>query len=235
VNLPFAALYTDGWLEFFRRNTTRVADPDSLYNVVDFFSGWNGFDPQGATPAVLNYVCLALFAVCCAGVGWLALCAPRRPRFAQLAFLLLATFLLTSKVWSPQYSLWLVPLAVLAVPRVKLLFAWMTIEALVWVPRMYFYLEQSNLAQNVPNRGLPEGWFLGAVVLRDLMVIVLCVVVLREIYRPAEDLVRIAGDDDPHGGTLDHARDVRTLPGPKVVVRGLLGRVRAARGQGAGT
>lgn len=219
VNLPFAALFTDGWLEFFRRNTARVADPDSLYNVVDYFTGWSGFDPDGATPTVLNAVCLVLFAVCCVGTGWLALSAPRRPRFAQLAFLLLAAFLLTSKVWSPQYSLWLVPLAVLAVPRVKLLLTWMTVEALVWVPRMYFYLEQSNLAQNVPNRGLPEGWFLGAVVLRDLVVLGVCAVVLREIYVPSRDLVRTSGDDDPQGGVLDNAEDVRTVPGPRAVVR----------------
>jgi hypothetical protein len=34
------------------------------------------------------------------------------------------------------------------------------------------------------------------------------VLVVREIYRPATDLVRAAGDDDPAGGFLDGARDV---------------------------
>ena len=47
--------------------------------------------------------------------AWLTLAAPVRPRVAQLAFLLVAGFLILNKVWSPQYSLWLVPLAVLAV------------------------------------------------------------------------------------------------------------------------
>ena len=37
---------------------------------------------------------------------------------AQLCFLLLAAFLILNKVWSPQYVIWLVPLAVLARPRV---------------------------------------------------------------------------------------------------------------------
>ena len=93
-----------------------------------------------------------LFVLCCAGIGYVALTAPQRPRLAQLAFLVVALFLLTNKVWSPQFSLWLVPLAVLALPHRRILLAWMTIDALVWVPRMLFlYGEQ--------NRGLPEQWF----------------------------------------------------------------------------
>ena len=63
---------------------------------------------------------------------------------AQLCFLVVAGFLLTNKVWSPQYSLWLVPLAVLALPHRRILLAWMTIDALVWVPRMMYYLGVSE-------------------------------------------------------------------------------------------
>ena len=36
--------------------------------------------------------------------------APRRPRFGAMAFLVIAAFLLTNKVYSPQYVLWLLPL-----------------------------------------------------------------------------------------------------------------------------
>ncbi|MGH3623760.1 MAG: glycosyltransferase family 87 protein, partial [Sciscionella sp.] len=215
VNLPFALLFTDGWLEFFRRNTSRGADPDSLYNVLGYFTGWSGFDAPGSTPTVLNLVTTLLFVAGCAGVGWVALSAPRRPRVAQLAFLLVAVFLLTNKVWSPQYSLWLVPLAVLAVPRTKLLLGWMTIEAVLWAPRMFYYLEQANLAAHMPDRGLPQGWFLSMVVLRDLTVVGLCVVVLREIYTPARDLVRVVGDDDPQGGVLDEAADALVVSWPR--------------------
>jgi len=134
-------------------------------------------------------------------VAWLALTAQRRPRVAQLCFLLIAGFLLTNKVWSPQYSLWLVPLAVLAVPRTRMLLGWMLLDALVWVPRMFYYL-------GVSNKGLPEQYFTGAVVLRDLAVLALCALVVREIHRPGEDLVREGGfDDDPAGGVLDGAAD----------------------------
>ena len=72
-------------------------------------------------------------------------------------------FLLTNKVWSPQFSLWLVPLAVLALPHRRILLAWMTIDALVWVPRMFY----SRRAE----QGLPEQWFTVTVLLRDIAVI----------------------------------------------------------------
>ena len=145
----------------------------------------------------------------CAAIAYIALTAPVRPRVAQLAFLVVAAFLLTNKVWSPQFSLWLVPLAVLALPHRRILLAWMTIDALVWVPRMlYLYGEQ--------NKGLPEQWFTTTVLLRDIAVVVLCALVIRQIYRPQLDLVRWHGRvDDPAGGPYDGAPDdpVRWLPG----------------------
>ncbi|WP_130345368.1 glycosyltransferase family 87 protein [Herbihabitans rhizosphaerae] len=206
VNLPIALAFPRGWWEFFHRNSIRAADPDSLYNVVAHFSGWLGFDGNlgstqpPPTPSWLNAVSIVLFLACCAGIALIALSAPVRPRVAQLCFLVVSAFLITNKVWSPQYSLWLVPLAVLAIPRWKPLLGWMLIDALVWVPRMMFYLGEDK-------KGLPPDWFLGTVVLRDLAVIALCVAVIREIYRPATDKVRQLGDDDPCGGFLDSAPD----------------------------
>ncbi|MDR3662999.1 MAG: glycosyltransferase 87 family protein, partial [Mycobacterium sp.] len=110
VNLPILLLYPRGWSEFFRLNTRRGDDMDSLYNVVKSFTGWGGFDPDlgfWQPPTVLNTVSAALFVLCCAAIAYVAWTAPRRPRLAQLAFLVVAAFLLTNKVWSPQYSLWL--------------------------------------------------------------------------------------------------------------------------------
>ena len=203
VNLPVLLLYPRGWSEFFLLNSRRAADMDSLYNVVKSFTGWPGFDPGlgfWQPPPVLNTVVVVLFLLCCAGIGYIALTAPRRPRLAQLAFLVVAAFLLTNKVWSPQFSLWLVPLAVLALPHRRILLAWMTIDALVWVPRMlYLYGEQ--------NKGLPEQWFTATVLLRDIAVLSLVVMVVRQIYRPEEDLVRQRGVDDPTGGVFDGTPD----------------------------
>lgn len=204
VNLPIMVLYPRGWSEFFRLNTRRGDDMDSLFNVVKSFTGWPGFDPAlgfWQPPTVLNAVVMVLFVSCCAAIAYIALNAPQRPRLAQLAFLVVAAFLLTNKVWSPQFSLWLVPLAVLALPHRRVLLAWMTIDALVWVPRMYYLYGN-------PNRSLPEQWFSTTVLLRDLAVLGLCVLVVRQIYRPDADLVRWQGRvDDPSGGVYNLAPD----------------------------
>ncbi|MEE2032634.1 glycosyltransferase 87 family protein [Rhodococcus sp. CC-R104] len=202
VNLPIMLLYPRGWAEFFRLNSERGADPDSVYNVLRSFVGWPDW-----TASTLNTVSLVLFAAACAAIGWVGLTAPRRPRLAQLCFLLVAAFLLTNKVWSPQYSLWLVPLAVLALPHRRMLLAWMTVDALVWVPRMYYYLGPAG-------KGVPEQWFTTTVLLRDVAVVALCAAVLWQIRHPVADPVRFGFVDDPVGGVLDQAPDAppRWLP-----------------------
>ena len=210
VNLPIMVLYPRGWSEFFRLNTRRGDDMDSIYNVVKSFTGWRGFDPNlgfWEPPSVTNAVTAVLFAVCLCGIAYVGLTAQRRPRLAQLAFLVIAAFLLTNKVWSPQYSLWLVPLAVLALPQRRILLAWMTVDALVWVPRMLFLFGEAKM-------GLPQEWFTATVLLRDIAVIALCALVVRQIYRPELDVVRRGGVDDPSGGVFEHALDAppRWLP-----------------------
>ncbi|WAJ45278.1 glycosyltransferase family 87 protein [Mycobacterium sp. Aquia_216] len=208
VNLPVLLKYPRGWSEFFRLNARRGDDMDSVYNVVKSFTGWRGFDPKlgfWEPPTVLNAVAAVSFVACCAAITYIALTAPQRPRVPQLLFLVVAAFLLTNKVWSPQFSLWLVPLAVLALPHRRVLLAWMTIDALVWVPRMYYLYGN-------PNRSLPEQFFTTTVLLRDIAVVALCALVIRQIYRPDEDLVRWDGRvDDPAGGPFDRAPD--TPPG----------------------
>jgi uncharacterized membrane protein len=209
VNAPIVFLFPHGWLEFLRLNSTRGADPDSLYNVVAQFTGWGGFDGPLAphqTPTELNAVVAVLLIACLAAVAWIALSAPRRPRLAQLLFLVVSAFLITNKVWSPQYSLWLVPLAVLAVPRWKPLLAWMLIDTWLWVARMYFYLPSNE-------GGWGQNPFLITVCVRDFAVACLCALVIYEIYHPARDLVRQSGDDDPAGGVLDGADDALVLRG----------------------
>jgi uncharacterized membrane protein len=196
-------------------NSMRGADPDSLYNVVSQFTGWGGFDGPLAvhqTPTRLNEFIAGVLVILLLSTVLIALSAPRRPRFAQLSFLVVSAFLVTSKVWSPQYSLWLVPLGVLALPRWKPLMAWMLVEAWLWVARMYFYLPASE-------GGWGQNPFLISVCVRDLAVAGLCALVVYEIYRPERDLVRSSGDDDPAGGVLEGAADAFVLGPGRVLGR----------------
>ncbi|HEX2073891.1 MAG TPA: glycosyltransferase 87 family protein [Geodermatophilus sp.] len=209
VNVPVAVLAPEHWSRFFGLNSSRPADPDTLWNIVITLSDGRWLDGPlagGATPVVLNAVVAGSLLALAAAVAWLTLAAPVRPRVAQVAFLLLAGFLLLNKVWSPQYSLWLLPLAVLARPTWRALLLWQAAEALLWVPRMLWYL-------GTDNRGVEIEWFFLAVTVRDAAVLVLMGLVVRDIWRPDGDVVRTSwpGVDDPAGGPLDGASDHVTL------------------------
>ncbi len=128
--------------------------------------------------------------------------APRRPRLAQVLFLTVLAFLLTNKVWSPQFSLWLLPLAALARPHWRSLLAWQAAEALVLLSRFYFFVGNDS-----PGDGIAVGWFIGALAVRDAALVAVAALVVRDVLAPERDRVRADGTDDPMGGVLDGAAD----------------------------
>jgi uncharacterized membrane protein len=205
VNLPVAVLAPDNWGWFFAFSRQRPANPESIWNILLTATDHRILDgplASGETPSVLNAVVAVVLLSFTAWVGWLVLTAPVRPRVGQIAFLLVAAFLLLNKVYSPQYALWLLPLAVLARPRWRSLLTWQVTEAVVWGMTMLHYL-------GTDNRGIGVEWFFLAVLVRDAALVVLVVLVVREILRPDTDVVRTTwpGIDDPAGGVLDGARD----------------------------
>jgi len=192
---------------FFQLNTMRPADWDSVWRVVEKVRG-NPLDspgrPPNTPPGTLNLAVAISFIVCLALIVLLALKAPRRPRLAQLLFLTVFAFLLTNKVWSPQFSIWLVPLALLARPRWRPLLVWQAAEALVLFTRFYFFIRIGD-----PNgeKGIGDWWYISALGLRDLALLVVAGLVVRDVLRPERDVVRADGVDDPAGGVLDEAPD----------------------------
>ncbi|MEX5632097.1 glycosyltransferase 87 family protein [Parafrankia sp. FMc2] len=160
---------------------------------------------HGIPVGTLNTITAVLLVAAVAGILALALLAPRRPRVPQVVLLLVIAFLLTNKVFSPQYTIWLLPLVALARPRWRLFLVWQACEVWVLFTRfMHFIFNDTSGAD-----GIDRGWFVGAVVLRDLVLCVLAAFVVREILRPERDVVRADGLDDPAGGMLDGAPDVR--------------------------
>jgi hypothetical protein len=202
---------------FFQLNTTRPADWDSLWYALQELRGGVPLDVTVGTPRLLNLAVAVTFLVSLAGVLWLAVRAPRRPRLMPLLFLTVLAFLLTNKVWSPQFSLWLVPLALLARPRWGPLLAWQAAEGLVLLTRFYFFISNS-----APGKGIGASWFLSAVVLRDLVLLGVAALVVRDVLHPELDVVRRDGVDDPAGGVLDGSRDRLTLQ-QRAQFRDLLG------------
>lgn len=196
-----SAHYLPGWKWFWALNTTRGADWDSLWFQLQHLRGRPLDHPAcGQAPTTLNIGVAVATVLVVGGVLALVLLARRRPRFAQVAFLLVAGFVLVNKVDSPQYTLWLLPLAVLARPRWPAFLAWQAAEIAVVVSRFYFFIGNDH-----PGRGIPIGVFFAAVLIRDLALVALMALVVREVLHPEHDVVRRGGVDDPAGGVLDRA------------------------------
>jgi hypothetical protein len=75
------------------------------------------------------------------------------------------------------------------------------------VPRLLWYL-------GTDHRGVKVEWFFLGVTIRDVAVLVLMGLVVRDILRPDGDIVRISwlGVDDPAGGVLDGRGDRFVVP-----------------------
>ena len=203
VNLPIAVGATSGWATFYIFNAKRGADWGSIWY---FFQTERWPVVGGLSLSAINLTSAALFLAACVGVGALALLAPRRPRLPQLIFLLTAAFLLTNKVWSPQYVVWLVPLVVLARPRLGGYLLWQAAEV------AYFYAIWGYLIFVINGAQFPDaittGWYFAALIARFLTVLLLSALVIRDIIRPERDVVRAEdGADDPAGGVLNGAPD----------------------------
>ncbi|MFE0099239.1 glycosyltransferase family 87 protein [Streptomyces sp. NPDC059009] len=209
VNLPVMVMHDstgfhirEGWAKFYTFSQERGVDFGSIWLILS-----QRMDSPLTTDTV-NTLATALMLLACLGVGALGLTAPRRPRFAQLAFLVVAAFILTNKVYSPQYVLWLIPLAALARPRWRDFLIWQACEVAYFLG-IWMYLAYTTSGD--AHKGLPTEGYQLAIAVHLLGTLYLCVVVVRDILMPERDVVRRAGDDDPSGGVLDGAEDVFVL------------------------
>jgi uncharacterized membrane protein len=207
VNLPLAIAAPASWSRFYWMSGTRAADWGSIW----YFAETEHWPLAGRlSVASLNGLSLATFAVGCLLAGLLILAAPRRPRVPQV-------FLLVNKVWSPQYVIWLVPLVVLARPRLPAYLLWQAAEVGYFLA-IWSYLVTQLVVIPVPaDGGIGNGLYFVALLARLLTVALLCVLVVVDILRPARDVVRAAGEDDPAGGVLAGAPDrfvLRLRPRP---------------------
>jgi uncharacterized membrane protein len=162
VNVPFAIASPGSWWEFFRFNAERPADWDSLWFIVHHRLTGNLY--FGATKPI-NAGSAVLFVLVAAGL-WLLRrrLEPDFPRWT-FGFPVLVAFLLTNKVYSPQYGLWLLPWFALALPNVRLFALFEATDVAVFVTRFSWFGRYSGMG------GLPIGAFEIAVVLRALVLL----------------------------------------------------------------
>jgi uncharacterized membrane protein len=198
LDVPVWWAYPDSFGRFWSLNRTRPADWDSLWFLVQHVRGTQ-FDQHTLNLGVGVAEALVVVAVVA-----LVFRAPRRPRVASVAFVLVAGFLLANKVDSPQYALWLLPLAVLARPRWPAFLVWQATEVWLLFARFYYFVgnDYANAHPGGGAQGLPIQVFLWSVAIRDIALVVIIGLVVRDMFRPAFDVVRRNNVDDPAGGLL---------------------------------
>jgi len=197
VNAPVFFASPSGWMYFWQFNLDRGADLGSIWYVMSL-AGIGVPNP--------GMWSLILMMLGCLGIGALIFLAPRRPRVGQVAFLVVALFLIVNKVYSPQYALWVLPLLALARPTWR---EW----AIFNVAEIAYYLAiWGHLAGTLhPGDGGPDRVYWLAVFLRIGVSLWLMIVVANDMMNHGEDVVREDGVDDQIGGPLDGAPEVWSL------------------------
>jgi uncharacterized membrane protein len=174
VNLPFALVGPHGWTEFFRFNAQRPSDFDSLwYTGCYFLTG----DAPCLSAATVNVLSAGVF-VLGSSLVWFVK-TRREPDVPRWTFglPLIIVFLLTSKVYSPQYGLWLLPWFALAMPRLgrlspfKLFVLFEVTDVAVFVTRFTWFATLSPYFEG----GAPK-WAFQLAVLARAAVLVTCLV-----------------------------------------------------------
>jgi hypothetical protein len=122
INLPFALTTPTGWWRFYKLNLDRGPDWGSF---------WLALQQLGINLTNLNYLSILLLLIALTTIAILLFELRYTPSLASVAFFVIASVMLASKVYSPQYVLWLTPLAVIALTNTKDLHAfwlWQTTE-----------------------------------------------------------------------------------------------------------
>jgi uncharacterized membrane protein len=165
VNLPFALVAPTGWLEFFRFNSERIPDFDSLWYIACRHA-----PATCMSTTDVNIASAAVFAAAVA-VVW-RLKVHRNPGFPRwtLGFPILVAFLLTNKVYSPQYGLWLLPWFALVGPGLRRFVAFEVSDVAVFVTRFWFFGTFTGVME------APQQWMFETAVLARTAILVWCLV-----------------------------------------------------------
>ncbi len=114
INMPVMLTTPQGWWHFYKLNLDRGSDWGSL---------WYSLSLLGLQIRYLNYLTILALLVVLVAMMVFLLEIEQTPTLADVSFILMAATLCIGKVYSPQYVLWLVPLAAIAIRQRSHLFA----------------------------------------------------------------------------------------------------------------
>lgn len=159
INAPVALTTFDGWWRFYQMNIERSNDLGSF---------WYALSLLQLPQTNLNNLSIFLFVIALMGIGvfYFAVAPSRTPfeNLATVAFISVAAFVTMSKVYSPQYVLWLTPLAVIAMTSKderRAFWIWQGGEAIYHIA-IWQYLASYSGAKF----GLPENFYALSIFLR---------------------------------------------------------------------
>ena len=155
INIPFALTTPQGWYRFFQLNAERPADWGSIW------IGLHIFDVKLSNVSINSFI---LFIIGALAYSIFLLKVNRIPTLSETAFVVVAIFTAASKVYSPQYVLWLTPLAILALQSAR-------DRATYWIWQgselIYHFAIWQYLALFTGSRfGLSGHWYAAAIFLR---------------------------------------------------------------------
>jgi uncharacterized membrane protein len=180
VNAPFAAAAPGSWWEFFRFNSARTPDWDSVYYIA-----CHHVDALCVSISNANLIGLTVFVL--GSFTTIMVKVRRDPGFPRwsVGVPLLIWFLLSNKVYSPQYSLWLLPWFALTMPRLGRFAAFELADVAVFVTRFWFFATYTGAWDRVP-----QSWFEIAIGVR-MAVLVWCLIGWVRDEIPARGLAHV--------------------------------------------
>jgi uncharacterized membrane protein len=110
INLPVLLTTPEGWLRFYELNFDRGQDWGSL---------WYALTSLGVNLGNTNFFAILALLVSVLFISLLIFSTREKLTLADVSFIVLALVMIASKVYSPQYVLWLVPLAAIALNNRK--------------------------------------------------------------------------------------------------------------------
>lgn len=105
INIPFALTTPQGWWRFYDLNLGRTADWGSLWYALSIF---------GVDLSNINYLSILAVLIAISVIAIFLLQTSATLPLSESALYIFIAMMAVSKVYSPQYVLWLAPLAILA-------------------------------------------------------------------------------------------------------------------------
>ena len=199
VNLPVALAAPERWAEFYTFSSERVGT---------FAATWTVLNDLGvvitdvAARNLWGLVAFAVGAVAIVAAGW----HTHQGREWVLFTPIVAWFLLTNKVWSPQFDLWLVPLLVLTSRRTWPLAVFGIADIAVYWTEFWYLARRAGFT--------PSGSYEMLAAASALRAVVLLTVIVLSVRDPAPDWTAV-----PAGADSQYRSAMLSSVGPRVTTR----------------